>query len=151
MDIMGSVESHDLAFGWVGWGKVLTDEIAAGHWYGGNLEFWAELFGGAQYHPEWRYLVGITPFFRWNFITDGRFIPFIDAGIGPTLTDIEKPDLCGKFQFNIRGGGGVHYYMTKNRALTLQAQYIHLSNGSTREPNNGINSLQFELGINGFF
>ena len=151
LHIFGSLESHDLAFGWVGWGKVLTDEIAAGHWYGGNLEFWAELFGGAQYDPEWRYLAGITPFIRYNFITGGLLVPFIDAGVGPTLTDIEKPDLCGNFQFNIRGGGGVHYFMTKERAWTLQAQYFHLSNAGTRSPNNGLNSLQIELGMEWFF
>lgn len=147
----GSVVAHDLALGSVSVGRVLTDPLAPGKWYGGNLEFVGELAGGAQFRPEARYLVGLTPLLRYCFSTGTRWVPFITAGAGVALTDIGRPDLSGTFQFDPQGGIGTYCFLRSNTALTLEYRWMHVSNAGILQPNDGVNTQMFSAGISWFF
>src|SRR5579871_578954 len=98
----------------------------AGHCFGGNFEFRAQLWGGWQFSPTHEWLVGLTPHLLYNFATGTRWIPFFDVGAGVTGTSIRKPDLGGPFQFNLQAGVGVRRFLTDTTALTFEASYLHM-------------------------
>lgn len=149
--IFGSVEAHDLALAKLCFGKVLSDVVAGDNWYSGNWEGVGEVFGGAQFNPREAYVIGLTPVLRYNFATGTRWVPFFDAGAGVTLTDIGRPDLGGVFQFNLQTGPGVHWFFRKDTVLTLQYRFMHISNASIQDPDHGVNTSVFYVGVSRFF
>lgn len=149
--VFGTKENHDLASASFNVGWVFTDVIASDKWYRGNLELLVDLFGGGQFNPNDRYFVGLTSLIRYNFATRSRWMPFGEAGVGVSATDIGHPDLSGTFQFNIQVGGGVHYLLNDRTALTVQYHWLHFSNGGIRDPNYGTNTQMFHVGVSWFF
>jgi lipid A 3-O-deacylase len=148
--VLGSEQEHDLALGSANFGWIFTDVMAPGHWYSGNFELMAELFGGGQFHPDAGYFAGLTPFIRYNFATFNRWIPFVEAGAGVSITDISH-DLSGRFQFNLQAGGGVNYFYNDRMALTAQYRWLHFSCAGMEKPNNGVNTQMLLIGITWFF
>jgi hypothetical protein len=151
LNILGSMESHELAlvYGHMGW--MATDVMFKDRWYEGNLELWGEIFGGEQHHPEPAGVFGLTIGPRYLFITHSRWVPFIDAGAGVSGTDIGEPDLGSTFEFNVQLGAGTHYFFLDDIALTLQIRGIHLSDAYIKLPNHGANALLFLVGAAWFF
>ena len=151
LEILGSKTSHELAlvYGHMGW--MATDIIFKNRWYEGNLELWGEIFAGEQHHPEPASVVGLTIGPRYHFVTESRWIPFIDGGAGVSGTDIGEPDLGTTFEFNVQLGAGTHYFFMDNIALTVQIRGIHLSNAYIKRPNHGANALIFLVGVTCFF
>ncbi len=151
MTVLGTLLNHDLVFGYAGVGEILSEPLAEGKWYAGNLELWGELFAGVQYDPKTDYFAGLTPFIRYNFVTSERIVPFVEAGAGVSLTSIEGVDLEGKFQFNLQGGFGVHYFFDEDGSIVLQSRFFHFSNGGLRESNRGLNAVNFYIGYSWFY
>ena len=151
MKVLQSVGIHDWGIGIIDYGWVFTDVVGQGHWYRGNWELIGELFGGYQYRPEGAYFVGAGPHLRYNFATGCHLVPFIDLGAGVTATDIREPDLSTTFEFNLQAGGGVHYFLREDLALTAQWRFIHFSNAGIKYTNLGVNSSTFLLGVSWFF
>ena len=149
--IFGSIEHHDWVIGVVEFGWVFSEVQGKGHWYQGNFELLGDLFGGMQFHPEHAYLVGMAPILRYDFATGTRFVPFVDIGGGVTSTDIRNPDLSTPFEFNLQLGGGTHYFLRENLALTVQYRFIHLSNAGISSPNLGVNTSTIFAGVSWFF
>ena len=147
----GSRQSHDFALISMSYGHMLGRVHGEGHWYRGNLEFRAELFGGGQYSPSKEWLVGLTPHLRYNFATGTRWIPFVDAGAGVTATGIGAPDLSGTFEFNLQPAIGVQWFVRDDLALTSEVKYLHLSCGGIHSPNLGANGVVGMIGISWFF
>jgi lipid A 3-O-deacylase len=147
----GSRQSHDLALISLSYGHMLGRVRGEGHWYRGNLEFRAELFGGGQYSPSKEWLIGLTPHLRYNFATGTRWIPFCDAGAGVTATGIGAPDLSGTFEFNLQPAIGVQWFVRDNLALTSELKYLHLSCGGLHSPNLGANGVVGMMGLTWFF
>lgn len=147
LKILGSREAHDLALGSITYGHMLGDVRGEGHWYRGNLEFLVELFSGAQFSPSAEWFVGLTPHLRYNFATGTRWIPFADLGAGATATGIGPPDLSGHFEFNLQAGGGVHWFLKDNLAITFETRYMHWSCAGITSPNLGLNGIRFILGV----
>ena len=147
----GTLEAHDLALISFTYGHMLSDVVGEGHWYRGNPEIRLELFTGAQFSPSAEWLVGLTPHLRYNFATGTRWIPFADAGVGVTATGIGPPDLSGTFEFNLQAGGGVHWFLKDNLALTLESHFIHWSCAGIHKPNLGLNGVTGMLGVTFFF
>ena len=100
LDSFGSREQHHLAIGSLSYGHMLGHAVGEGHWWHGNPELRLELFSGAQFDPDTRWFVGLTPHLRYNFATGTRWVPFVDGGAGVTATSIGPPDLSGTFEFN---------------------------------------------------
>ena len=151
MKIFGSSGTHDLAVGGISYGHIWGDVKGEGHFYRGNWEWRAELFGGDQFDPKDRYLVGLSPHVRYNFATGTRLIPFLDLGAGVTATDIGNPDLGSNFQFNLQAGAGVNCFLSDHVALGLEYRYLHLSSARISTPNLGVNTSLFLAGVNWFF
>jgi lipid A 3-O-deacylase len=151
MPNIGGKQTHNLALESLTYGHMLSGVMAQDHWYRGNLEFRAELFGGEQFYPAANWVVGLTPHLRYDFATGTRWIPFVDAGAGASATGIGYPDLSGTFEFNLQAYAGVHYFIRDNLALTFQAGFMHLSDAGLHEPNQGINFARGLLGVAWFF
>ena len=147
----GTKLTHDLAISSFHFGRVVTEATGEHRWCRGNWEFLGELFGGAQFHPNIAYVVGVTPLVRYNFVTDTRWVPFFDGGAGLSATGIGYPDLSTTFEFNIQLGAGTHWFFQKNAAATLQYRWLHLSNAGIQSPNPSVNSSIFLAGVTWFF
>lgn len=151
LTVFGTKKHHNWVIGELDFGWVFTDVVAKDHWYRGNWELLAEIFGGEQLHPGTAYLIGGGPHFRYNFATGTRWVPFFDFGGGVTATDIRNGELSTTFEFNLQAGAGVHYFIKDNLSLTFQWRYIHLSNADLKQPNVGVNNSSFLFGASWFF
>lgn len=147
----GGSEEHDMALVAGHYGKALTGVLGGDRWYRGNLLLLGELFGGWQFEPNGAYVVGITAVLRYAFATGNRWMPFVDAGGGISLTDINGPDLSGNFQFNLQVGAGLYYFLRDDLALTVGYRWLHLSNASIERPNHGVNTQVISAGLDWFF
>ena len=147
----GSHEQHHLAMGSLTYGHMLGHAVGEGHWWHGNPEFRLELFSGAQFDPDTRWFVGLTPHLRYNFATGTRWVPFVDGGAGVTATSIGPPDLSGTFEFNLQAGTGIMWFLRDNLALSVEARYVHWSCAGLHKPNVGLNGVTGLLGITYFF
>jgi len=148
---LGSKRRHDLALTAIQYSRVTSDVIGAGRWYRGNAELVFELFGGTQEEPSRRTVVGILPMLRYSFATGSRWVPFVTGGVGGAYTTIADPDLSGGLQFTVQVGAGTHYFMSRDRAITLQYRWFHLSNAGIRSPNSGLNSHLVFTGVSWLF
>ena len=151
MASFGSTQAHDLALASLSYGHMWGPVLGKDHWYRGNFEYRIELFGGAQYSPSTEWLVGLTPHLRYNFATGTRWIPFLDGGAGVTATGIAHPDLGGTFEFNLQAGGGMHWFVRHNLALTGEVKYTHMSCAGIDKPNLGLNDILAYIGVTWFF
>ena len=92
---------------------------------------------------DWRqgneevYVVSFSPVFVYTFGDAGKaLLPYVEEGIGVagiSGTQIGGRDLSTGFQFEDRIGVGLR--MNK---VDLNVRYMHYSNGSVREPNEGL-------------
>ncbi len=149
--ILGSQDHHYLALLSLSYGHMLGPVLGEDRFWRGNFELRVELFGGIQYIPDNEWLVGLTPHVRYSFATGSRWTPFLDIGLGTSLTDIGPPDLGSIFEFNIQGCAGFHWRLRDDLALTAEARYIHLSSAGISDRNSGLNSLVGMLGVTLFF
>lgn len=150
MKVFGSEQTHDMALAGINYGWILIDRTAGDKWYRGNWELLLELLGGAQFEPQHRHVIGASPLARYNFTGNERLTPFLNVGAGIAETDIGEPDLSTRFEFILQAGGGVHYFLTPKKALTLQYRFLHLSNAGIDSPNLGVNTSLFTIGISWF-
>jgi hypothetical protein len=101
----------------------------------------------------------ITPvIFRWNFAPHSkRLVPWVQAAGGliytthkfPPSVEVSKgmPGGTSVFNFSPQGGGGLHYFMRKNRSIDFGVNAVHISSASLGDKNPGVNaSVQFQLG-----
>lgn len=148
---LGSEEQHNLALISVSYGRMIGNVKGEGKWYRGNWELRAELFGGADVYSKNHAIVGLTPHLRYNFATGTRFSPYVDVGIGVSLTETREPDLGGSFQFNDQAIIGANYFVKDNLGINIAIQYLHVSSAGISNPNKGINTVGCFLGVNWFF
>lgn len=151
--IFGSSQAHDLALTSFSYGRMMGPVMGEDHWYRGNWELRAEMFGGAQISPSDSYdtIFGLTPHLRYDFATGSRWIPFMDAGAGVTVTGIGAPDLAKVFDFNLQVGPGVHWFVRDNWAVTVDTKFFHVSDAGINHPNHGLNGVLGMVGLTWFF
>jgi hypothetical protein len=147
---LGGRVDHDLELAAVRFGWMLGSVGGKHDWYRGNPELLGELFAGTQTSPSRRFLFGLTPVLRYNFVTGSRWVPFVNGGVGVTYTTIRSGDLSTAFEFNAQVGGGTRYFFREDTALTFQYRLFHLSNAGLEAPNNGVNTQMFYAGLDWF-
>jgi hypothetical protein len=132
------------------WGIGLTDPLAEGAWYRGNLDLLVEGAALFEYHPEHGFAGGATLMLRYNFLQSERVVPFIEAGAGLVGTDFDLRGQSDGFNFSLQGGLGFHAFLMPRLALTAEARLHHISNAGLRVPNDGINDCLFLVGASFF-
>jgi lipid A 3-O-deacylase len=146
----GGRQVHDLALLSLSYGHMLGNVVGGDHWYHGNWEARAELFGGGQFSPRSDELIGLAPHLRYNLATGTRWVPFADFGAGVTASGIGPPDQSGTFEFNLQANVGTHWFVRDNLALTFEAGYLHMSCAGLHDPNLGVNSIKGMVGLTWF-
>ena len=118
-----------------------------GNWHlGGYWELqYGEWYGGDTIHD-----LGFTPVFRFQQTSRSSFSPYVEAAIGfhliqPVRID-ENRGFATSFQFGDHVGAGARFGSRGQFDLGMRLQ--HLSNGSIKQPNDGINFVQARLVIN---
>lgn len=99
-------------------------------YYEASLNVWSkgseQVYGGA-----------ISPVFIYYFGDKGNsFHPYVEAGIGAACisdSNIDGRQLSTLFQFEDRVGAGVRF-----ERADVSVRYMHYSNGSIAEPNQGL-------------
>jgi hypothetical protein len=147
----GGRQVHDLALLSLSYGHMLGNVVGGDHWYHGNWEARAELFGGGQFSPRSDELVGLAPHLRYNLATGTRWVPFADLGAGVTASGIGPPDQSGTFEFNLQANFGTHWFLRDNLALTFEVGYLHMSCAGLHDPNLGVNTVKGMAGLTWFF
>jgi len=102
-------------------------------------------------HPDLDGEFAFTPLlFDYRFDRGGPFVPFFEGGEGIVLTTLKNEHLGGPFEFSSQAGGGIHLFYTTEDALTLGIRYRHISNSGIKEPNRGLNTFYFTVGLGHF-
>ncbi|MEA3209062.1 MAG: lipid 3-O-deacylase [Chthoniobacter sp.] len=140
----------DLRLGWM-----LNSPDGEG-WLRGNFEFLVEAHGAGVIEGPETGLVGLNLMMRYNFVQpEARLVPYFQLQAGGIYTDIsDDPNqrLVGSdFDFFLGGGFGLRWFVNERCALTLEADYRHISNAGFADRNLGLNSLGGFLGFSTFF
>lgn len=149
--IFGGTIKHDFVFLNFHYGRILPDVIGEGSWWEGRWMMLGEATAGRETHPDDAWVASLTPMVRYLFGHPATVVPFLEAGIGLSWTDIGEPDLGGDLQFNNQGGAGLYWFAEDDLAFTLQYRFIHYSNAGLRRPNGGVNIHAAMIGISYFF
>ena len=143
------VQTADLIgrFGWF-----LSDEAGQG-WYRGRHELLVELPLHLAVDHDARLMSGGYVFGSWKFTgrkEDGLY-PYLFAGGGVLFVDLGLPTMGSRLDFSYQGGVGLQYLLRPDTALMGEYRYHHVSNASTAEPNEPLNSSKFLLGVSFFY
>jgi len=132
------------------WGIGISDSLGGDAWYRGNVE----LLGEGQFlfetEPNKGFAGGFALLFRYNFLPNGKIIPFVQAGAGVLGVDFDVEGQRDGFNFSVQAGIGFHYFVAKRTALTGEWRWHHVSNAFTRKPNSGVDSSVFIIGASFF-
>lgn len=129
----------------------ITDRLGGDAWYGGNVE---TLYEGALFHNTAQnggYGIGLGTTLRYNFTSSDKIVPFVDANFGIITLNFDLERQSDGFNFNVGFGGGAHWFVSDNMAVTTEFRWQHISNAKTKYPNDGINAGLFLLGVSYFF
>lgn len=114
----------------------------------GQLSGYFELSFNHWEHSNNDYInsVSFSPVFTYFFGDESNLIrPYIEGGIGAAYIDeyhIADRNLSTNFQFEDRIGIGARI-----KLLDLNFSYMHYSNASIKDPNNGIDNLIFTTAV----
>ena len=96
------------------------------------------------------YGFGVNPFaLKWNFVSRGSAVPYVDIGGGALFTNVKVPEGTSHVNFTPSGAFGVHFLRGKYN-WSAEIRYMHISNAGISRPNPGINTLQVRLGLGRF-
>ena len=132
-------------------GELGKDEL--GHkWYGGQFEHVLELPLALAVDPKTRIMTGGNLLAKWNFtgLKDQRLLPYVFAGGGVLYVDLGLPTMGSRLNFSYGGGTGLQYLVRNDLAVSAEYRYHHISNASTAEPNEPLNSSKILFGISLF-
>lgn len=149
----GNEELEDVQFIYVAprWGIGISDPMGGDAWYRGNFELLGEGALLFNFEPKDGFAGGITAMLRYNFLSGGNFIPFVEAGAGILFLDIDLENQADGLNFTPQGGVGFHYFVSEWTAVTGEWRLHHISNGDINGPNKAINDSLFLIGISTFF
>jgi lipid A 3-O-deacylase len=130
----------------------MLGDIKASGFFRGNFELIGDAFGSAIFVGPGDYIVGMTIWGRYNFVQPNwRIVPYVQAGAGLTVTDIDRQIVGQAFNFNLDLAIGARYLITEKWALMLEYRYQHISNANSAEHNFGINANGPILGVSYLF
>ena len=96
------------------------------------------------------YGVGLNPLnLKWNFVSRGRIVPYLELSGGTLFTTQEVPPGTSKVNFTPAAAFGAHF-LGKKYAWSVEARYLHISNAGLTVPNPGINTFEVRLGVGKF-
>lgn len=136
-------------------GYVLTDPVGPEN-VRGSLEMLLEPTLGVELRPSEMMAAGAAGVGRWLFVTGTKIVPYIEAGGGILVGDLQVEETGAKVNFILLTGMGFHLFLPDrgpNHKISFDAGYRfqHISNGGLSLKNRGINSSFFGFGLSVFF
>jgi opacity protein-like surface antigen len=128
----------------------ISDPLGGDAWYRGNFELLVEAPLLFAFEPRSGKAGGGSLLLRYNFLPEGKFIPFIESGAGVMIIDFDLEGQSDGFNFSLQGGLGFHYFFQEQTALTGGWRWLHISNAGISLPNQGIDSNVFLVGVSFF-
>jgi len=96
------------------------------------------------------YGAGVNPLnLKWNFVTSGKVVPYLELSGGTLFTSQEVPSGTSKVNFTSGAALGAHV-LRESWNWSLEAHYLHISNAGLTVPNPGINTFQVRVGVGRF-
>jgi hypothetical protein len=89
-------------------------------------------------------------FFSLRYDRGQTLVPFVEGGEGLLYSNLLGEQLGSRFQFSSQAGGGLHWFIDKNLAVTAAYRLRHISNGGITRQNSGLNTDFYMLGITYF-
>ena len=124
----------------------------------GNDEFLLEAAGGSVFHGPGSGLGGIGIIYRRNFLFSGVqswLVPYLEGGGGGIYSDAYHSPvqhvLGAQFEFDLQGGLGLRFRLTRKWSLDAEANFRHLSNADLASRNYGANNLGVLIGLSRSF
>ncbi|MBU6435189.1 MAG: acyloxyacyl hydrolase [Nitrospirae bacterium] len=132
-------------------GMVLTDPLG-NSWWKGNVELLVEPVFARFVQPFAAEAAGGSFVLKYNFLSFGRWVPFLDAGAGMIWTNLAPriPEQSTQFEFVLETGPGVQYLVTDQITWTIGVRLHHISNANLGDRNTGINGVLPYVGISFF-
>jgi hypothetical protein len=133
-------------------GKVLTSDHGPG-FIRGKFEIGGEV---VPLNLFWQgdqatYGFGITPvIFKWHFTSSRKIVPYIELAGGMLWSSEGVPPGSANFNFTPQAGFGFQFLRSDKKAISLSAEYMHISNGGRVAPNPGINTIQVKVAFHWF-
>jgi len=145
----GSQVSYMAAFPSYGIG--ISDIFADEDWYRGNVDLVVQGEFIKNFQPSDGYSLGGGFLFRYNFLANKKFIPYLELGLGFGSLNFGLDDQIDGFVFSPQGGVGAYYFISDHIAINAAWKLHHMSNSGIEQPNNSVNASVFLLGVNYFF
>jgi Lipid A 3-O-deacylase (PagL) len=94
---------------------------------------------------------GLNPlFFSLRYDRGQALVPFVEGGEGVLYSNLLGERLGSRFQFSSEAGGGLHWFIDKNLAVTAAYRLRHMSNGGIARQNSGLNTDFYMIGVTYF-
>lgn len=132
------------------YGIGLSDPVAEDGWLHGNLELLLEGALLAAYGPKGGFLGGANVVFRYNFLSFGRVVPFVELGAGVAYLELDLDSQSDGLSFTPQGGLGLHWWLSPRASLTAGWRLHHVSNAGIGADNDGINDSLLLIGVSWF-
>ena len=130
-------------------------------WLRGSNEFLVELFGGPVTTGPGNYLAGGSLLWRYDFVqpvatsVQPQWTPYLQLGAGALDNDIwtggQQREVGEAFEFVLQADAGVKYRINYEWAVSLEADFRHISNADLASRNEGLNSLGGLFQVSYFF
>lgn len=132
------------------WSIGLSDPLARGEFYEGNVELVLQPMVLLNFRPRDGWAAGGSFLLHYNFLRAGAIVPFVEGGAGMSDMQFRLDDEADGFTYPLEASLGFHLPVFERAALTASIGYYHLSNAGREYPNWGINALMIRLGITTF-
>lgn len=120
--------------------------------YPGLQQFIIEPFASYAFNSPVNVEIGNNFALKIGLFPQGwAFQPYIKGGAGLMYMTRHFRQQSTQLNFTEFIGGGMHYFLAKNTALTIEYRYRHLSNADSKRPNTGIGTGMGVCGISYFF
>lgn len=134
-------------------GMVVSDELKAGA-LSGTVEILLEPVFAQFTQPVSAQLAGGSLLLKYNLVSFGRWIPFWDAGLGISWTNLVHPRIPEESEpmnFLLQTGPGLQYLLTPRLSVAIGVRFHHISNADIGERNAGLNAVLPYMGLSWFF
>lgn len=105
-------------------GTVVSGELGGGPFLG-RLQLLAEPLYARYFRPFGATAAGGSLIFKYNLVTFGRWVPYLDAGAGMLWSDLPPAlDYGPPFNFVLQVGPGLQYFVSSNYASPSACGFI---------------------------
>lgn len=97
--------------------------------------------------PDSNVEFGFDLLLKYSFPIVKKIWPYVEAGYGWIYSTQHTAEQATQWNFLVQGGGGFSFFVKENVSLNLGYRRRHYSNKDTKEPNKGIDSSMYIIGI----